>query len=203
MTALGALLISVFLPFTLMTRMPQEMATNMTLMHSFWTLPTPSVWPTLPPIKPTFTPTPTSIPQSTVTPTPTSIPTPTLQPTTIPTPLQSIRDYLMQEINNYRHSQGLSSVQTDSYTCNFAEIRAREIVNNFNHNGFTNRINSKTLPYPSYSLVVENLAMTGNFKDVIRMWINSPGHATNLKAKTSYGCTGNSGSYYTYEGWNP
>lgn len=92
----------------------------------------------------------------------------------------------MQKINDYRSSQGLSSVKTDKYTCDFAKIRAEEITHAFNHDGFRSRIDSHTLPYPTYHQVAENIAMTSDYKDVVTMWINSPGHAANMRLDTPY-----------------
>jgi uncharacterized protein YkwD len=109
----------------------------------------------------------------------------------------------MNGINDYRKSQGLGSVQTDSNTCNFADTRAKEITSGFNHNGFDQRAASKTLPYPSYHYVTENIAMTSNYKDVVNMWVNSPPHAANMRADTPYVCVSQSGNYFAYEGWRP
>lgn len=112
-------------------------------------------------------------------------------------------DFIMNAINNYRKSSGLPSVSTDLYTCNFANTRAQEISSNFNHDGFTNRMNSKTLPYPSYSYVTENLAMSSDYKNAVNMWINSSVHVANLRADTPYACVGINGNYYAYESWKP
>jgi uncharacterized protein YkwD len=155
------------------------------------------------------TPTPTSkpIPTPTLTPTPTKIPTPTPTPTKVPSPgtqslpTDSIQSYIMQKINDYRSSQGLSSVATDSNTCNFAKTRAQEITSNFNHDEFTNRINNHSLPYAAYHEITENIAMTSDYKEVVTMWINSPGHAENMRQNTPYVCVERSGNYYAYEGW--
>lgn len=159
-----------------------------------------------PRVKRTPTPTPTRKP----TPTPTATPTPTVKPTATPTPTQTqasgedeVQTYIMQKINDYRSSQGLSSVKTDSNTCDFAKTRAQEITSSFTHDGFTNRINNHTLPYPSYHEVTENIAMTSNYQEVVTMWINSPGHAENMRQDTPYVCVEKSGNYYAYEGWRP
>lgn len=129
---------------------------------------------------------------------------PTLTPTPIKSgPTSSLRDILMAEINSFRKLKSLNPVSTDSYTCNFANIRAKEISTDFNHNGFNNRINNHTLPYPSYHYIVENLAQTSNFSSVVNMWINSSGHAQNLLADVIYGCVGNFGNFFAYEGWKP
>jgi len=109
----------------------------------------------------------------------------------------------MQKINEYRSSQGLSAVSTDSNTCGFAKTRAQEISSSFNHDGFTNRINSHTLPYSSYHQVTENIAMTSNYQEVVTMWVNSPGHAENMRQDTPFVCVERNGDFYDYEGWRP
>jgi len=109
----------------------------------------------------------------------------------------------MQEINNYRRSQGLSEVKTDSYTCDFAAIRAQEISSAFNHDGFSNRLSSKTLPYPSYSVVIENLAKISDYQKVVTLWINSSGHAANMRKDTPFVCVAQNGNFFAYEGFKP
>lgn len=188
-----------------------------------FTIPSTPKAPTAPSIftlkkQPTVTPTPTVTPFPTATPTPTliltptKVPTPTKRPTLTPTkspqvttqPLSnSAGDYLLQKINDYRASQGLASVKTDSYTCGFAATRAEEISHSFNHDGFSSRINSHTLPYPSYHKVTENIAMTSDYKQVVTMWINSSGHAENMRQDTPNVCVVQFGNYYAYEGWRP
>lgn len=139
-----------------------------------------------------------------------SSPTPTPTKTKNPTPTQSqqqnsstVQQYIMNAINAYRSSKGLSAVQTDSYTCNFAKTRASEISKSFDHSGFQNRVNNSTIPYPSYHLITENIAMMSNYKDVVNMWIQSPGHAANMRKDTPYVCVEQYGNYYAYEGWRP
>lgn len=157
----------------------------------------------------TLTPTPTLTATITpaVSPRPSITPTSRLKPkvvlTSAPAPEVSVKDDMMNEINSYRKSQGLSIVTIDSNACNFAVTRVGEIVSNFNHDGFTNRLNSHTLPYPTYTSVTENIAMNSNYRNVVNEWINSSGHAANLRADTTYACIGQSGNYYAYEGWKP
>ena len=166
-------------------------------------------------IKPTATPTPKLTIQptlkpttkTTVTLTPKLTATPTVKPTTAPATtsvsLDSNQQYILDQINEYRASQGLSSVKPDKYSCGFAKIRSQEIVNNFNHDGFQNRANAKNLPYPSYHAVTENIAMTSDYKQVVTMWKNSAGHAANMRADTPYVCVAYTRNYYAYEGWKP
>lgn len=133
-------------------------------------------------------------------------PAPTPQPPQNPTPqivADNVKSFLMTAINDYRKSQGLSEVKTDSNTCDFAKTRAREISQNFNHDGFNNRIQNHTLPYPSYHTITENIAMNPNYKNVVAGWISSAGHAANMRADTPFVCVENAENYYVYEGWKP
>lgn len=179
---------------------------NIFLRTSFQVPTPPSSAITIPqrPALPTPLPIVVPSPVFTVTPSPKVSPKP--KPTATPTLAAqqfSLQDPLMNAINNYRTSKGLTAVKTDSYTCNFANIRAQEISTSFNHDGFNSRISSKTLPYPSYHMVVENLAMTISLGNVVNMWINSPVHEANLRADVTFGCVGTYGNYYAYEGWKP
>jgi uncharacterized protein YkwD len=152
------------------------------------------------PTQKALTPTPTKRP---VTPTPTKAQS-TITPATIqPAPANDVTAFIMKEINDYRASQGLGSVQTSTETCNFAKTRAQEISTNFSHDGFTQRRDSKTLPYASWTAITENIAMTSNYKDVVTMWKNSAGHATNMRANTPYVCVMQHGNYFAYEGMKP
>ncbi len=110
---------------------------------------------------------------------------------------------LLSQVNAYRATKGLSPVSPETHTCAFANTRASEITSAFNHDGFSSRVNSKNLPYPSYSEIAENIAMSSNPADVVQAWIDSPGHNENMLKNTPYACIGNSGDYYAYESWRP
>lgn len=170
--------------------------------------PTPTLKPTATPtptirLKPTNTPTPTPKPTATPTLKPTAIatPTPTVTPTS-PSTTQSIPDYLLSQINDYRKLNGLSTVTSNDDTCSFAAVRAQEISTAFSHDGFNNRVSSHTMPY-TYHEVTENIAMNSNYKNVVTSWINSPGHAENMRKDTPYVCVAKNGNYYAYEGLRP
>lgn len=162
-------------------------------------------------IKPTITPTPTFAEIKIITRSSakliedadtlrTEIPNANLKPKS-----SSPTDYILEKVNDYRLSQGLPRAYPNSETCAFAQIRAQEIssAQSFNHDGFTSRLNAKTLPYPSYSQVTENIAYNTDYKDVVNKWIQSPGHADNMQKGTMFVCIGNYGDYYAYEGWRP
>lgn len=110
---------------------------------------------------------------------------------------------LLQQVNNFRASKGLGPIQSDPYTCAFANTRAGEITSAFNHDGFSGRVNSKTLPYPSYSEIAENIAMNSDKNAVIQGWIDSPGHNENMRKDVPYGCVVGSGNFYVFEAWKP
>lgn len=168
--------------------------------------PTPVITNPVLPLSPTvtLTPSPTQVltPTLTLTPSPTSTPSPTPQ-AILGTQDDAVKNYIMEGINAYRKTFGLAEVKTDSYTCDFAKVRAREISTSFNHTGFRDRINSSTLPYPSYSQITENIAMNSNYRNVVPSWIASSGHAENIRKDTPFVCVEKYGNYYAYEGWKP
>ncbi|HMS22373.1 MAG TPA: CAP domain-containing protein [Candidatus Levybacteria bacterium] len=157
----------------------------------------------------------TSTPTKTDTPTPISAPIispPTQTPvkiqvlTVVVTPVkeapqqQSMSEYLLEQVNDYRKANGLFVVSSTPETCSFAQIRAGEITTNFTHEGFTNRIANHTLPYTTYSIVTENIAFNSNPMEVIPQWINSAMHAENMRKNTQFACIGISGNYFVFEG---
>lgn len=119
------------------------------------------------------------------------------------TPHSGVDSFLLQEVNNFRKANGLSEVQTNDATCSFARLRASEIASGFNHDGFTNRIAGKQLPYSSYTNITENIAENSDYKAVVNDWANSPGHAANMKADTPFVCVAQNGNYFAYEGLRP
>lgn len=159
--------------------------------------PTPTITPT-----PTATPTPTPIKKPLPTPTSTPTPKPLIQATqNASVSLSSQEQAMIDGINAYRSSLGLPSVKPDKTTCDFAQTRAHELTSNFSHDGFTSRINNHTLPYPSYTEITENIAQTQDPTQVVTMWINSPGHAENMRRDTPFVCVKGESGNYAYEGW--
>lgn len=148
------------------------------------------------------TPSPTEIPQiRTITESPVSQPLPTLiiftQPTKIPVSYLGGEQALLNQVNNYRRSLGLSDVKADPNTCSFAEKRAQEISANFSHDGF------KNYPYPTYSRVSENIAQNSDYNNVIQSWIDSSSHSEILRQDILFACIQRFNEYYVYEGWKP
>jgi uncharacterized protein YkwD len=131
------------------------------------------------------------------------IPTQAPQAPVIPpqnTQLSQVSSYILNGVNAYRSSLGLSPVTSTSETCNFAQTRAQEISNSFNHTGFYNRVNSHTLPYAQWSHATENIAQAPDYKEVVTLWENSPEHAANMRDNTPFVCIMQYQSYYAYEG---
>ncbi|HCS78895.1 TPA: hypothetical protein DIV55_04075 [Patescibacteria group bacterium] len=150
----------------------------------------------------------TKIRKQRASPLPSATPTPRpkddqpLAETPKPSPVQNENSILFQ-VNQYRKKYGLSAVIENATVCAFARLRLGEVTQQFNHDGFQDRIKSSTLPYPGYERVTENLAKTVDYKNVVGLWSNSSGHAANMREDTPYACIASSGEYYVYEGWKP
>lgn len=142
-----------------------------------------------------------------VTASPTFVPTspiPTgLPPRKLPVFFPSANMGLLKQVNDFRKIKGLSAVTSTPLLCRFAATRAYEISKQFSHEGFQQRISQHTLPFTSYTLLVENLAWNTNTEQVVSSWIHSPAHAANFLAQTPFGCIGIFGIYAAYEGWKP
>lgn len=123
-----------------------------------------------------------------------------ISPTLPPIP----KDYsYLSAINLYRNGKGLPSLSSEPHTCSFAYQRAQEVASSFSHAGFEQRMASNTFEYPSYSRVVENIALAPPGLDPVFMWIGSETHEENLRAGVQYGCIGQYGNYIVFEGWSP
>ncbi|MBI2621655.1 MAG: hypothetical protein HYW63_03380 [Candidatus Levybacteria bacterium] len=110
---------------------------------------------------------------------------------------------LLQQINSFRAGKGLPPLAANSETCFFAKTRVFEIMSNFSHDEFRQRIDSKTLPYPSWSEVAENIAMNSDPDKVVPGWITSSGHNENLSKDVPYGCVVSNGNHFVFEAWKP
>ncbi len=108
-------------------------------------------------------------------------------------------DIILAEVNRFRQENGLPPVKSDPQTCEFASLRAREASEKFSHDGFYQRVKNKTMPYPAYKRVTENLAKTKR-QNAVKLWTKSPTHAANMLKKTSRVCVQKYGHYYAYEG---
>ncbi len=118
-------------------------------------------------------------------------------------PPNKITAYIIKQVNSYRSSLGLSLVHTSEETCAFSAIRAKEIAFDFSHQGFERRKKSRDLPYTSWHVITENIAMTSDYTQVEKMWENSSGHARNMREDTPYVCVMQYGDYFAYVGLKP
>lgn len=125
------------------------------------------------------------------------------EPSLIPSQTPGVTSAVLTAVNSYRKSFNLSPLITDPITCNFAKIRAQEIATSFTHDGFTNRVQTNTLPYPTYQDIGENIAMNSDPNQIISIWASSSNHAANMKKDVVYGCVQNNGNYYVLENWKP
>ena len=114
--------------------------------------------------------------------------------------LSHISSFLLQEVNKYRASLGLSPVQPSMQTCAFAKIRAKEITTDFSHDAFYARVHNHSIPYTTWARATENIAEAPTYKEIVTLWKNSPEHAANMRDNTPYVCIMQSGNYYAYEG---
>ncbi len=106
------------------------------------------------------------------------------------------KTYFLRTINNFRVANGKSPVQTDSYTCELARQRAKEIASSFSHTGFFDRANKETLPYPAFQKATENLAQIYDYLDVVNRWIASTTPAQVLLSNTTFALVESNSNYY-------
>jgi uncharacterized protein YkwD len=136
----------------------------------------------------------TTVPPSPVIPTP---------PPQQPVQISAVTAYLINGVNAYRANYGLPPVQASLQTCAFAVVRAQEITQNFNHDGFYDRVDNHTIPYSEWTHATENIAEAPDYHEVVNLWANSPPHAANMRDSTPYVCIVQNGNYFAYEGMRP
>jgi len=88
---------------------------------------------------------------------------------------------LYQAFNQYRRAHDLQPVLWDDTLCPLAEIRVREILTEWNHNGYLAKTNAFFERHPTYVVAGENLAR--NYRttaEVMDAWDQSPTHQANL-----------------------
>jgi uncharacterized protein YkwD len=128
---------------------------------------------------------------------------PTIPPSEQNPPLSETTSYILNGVNEYRASLGLTPVKASTETCAFATLRAQEITTNFSHDAFYSRVNGHTVPYSHWTRATENIAEAPDYKEVVTLWKNSPPHAANMRDNTPYVCIIQNGSYYAFEGMRP
>lgn len=98
---------------------------------------------------------------------------------------------LWQLINNYRQSQNLPVLKIDEGLCQLANLRAKEISNDWSHNGFY-RLELRSNSYcPTCTNMGENLVKElSTPKLTMQGWLNSFSHKQILDYPYNIGCLG-------------
>src|SRR6478609_732831 len=119
---------------------------------------------------------------------------------TLSTPMD---ESILRYINDYRRSKGLSSLQPLDVATQQAYLHSKNMATGktgFGHTGFEKRVQviQKTLGVSYISASAENVA-NGQLsaKEVVKGWLNSPGHKRNIEG--NYTLTG-IGNYKDREG---
>lgn len=120
--------------------------------------------------------------------------TPEPESTPVPTPettvdVQALIDGVVELANEERAKEGLPALQTDEKLSNAAQIRAGEMIDLFSHtrpNGDEFHSVLKEVKVDlAYTYAGENIAAGATTPEaVMSMWMNSPGHRSNILNKT-------------------
>jgi len=164
---------------------------------------------------PTFTPTPTiiivtsspkivekkeEVSQSAASNLNTTISSPSPSPNTVVTNVSQGNGGLLNAVNRFRSTNGISSLSSSGALCQIVEKRLGELIANGsldNHAGFDPYFKGQTefksmgenLHWATYSETAAEVVENG--------WAKSPGHLVNmLDSKWQYGCGGQAGSYF-------
>ena len=101
-----------------------------------------------------------------------------------PAHLEVITNWLFDSVNHYRVSVGKPRLELDSTLCEFASLRAGQIVNNFSHAGFAGN------PYRQYYYEMGE-ALARDYQDrevIVESWVASPLHEEILAGNYNVGC---------------
>jgi uncharacterized protein YkwD len=111
----------------------------------------------------------------------------------------ALEQSVFNKINNYRASQGLAKLTSNSAIDNKARIHSKDMANRkvpFGHTGFSQRVKAVGIPYSSAG---ENVAYNQGYSDsvttAVQGWLKSPGHLANIRGnfqKTGIGVASNS-----------
>lgn len=97
-------------------------------------------------------------------------------------------DELNVAVNNYRVSHGLNALSIDATLCAIAGERAREISQNFSHDGFEAAVERHDLQKSAGENIASGPLTAVQF--VEWSWDKSPGHKANMLADWAEGCGG-------------
>lgn len=97
-------------------------------------------------------------------------------------------DELNSALNNYRVSHGLNSLKIDGTLCAIAGDRAREVSQNFSHEGFEAATERHNLQKSAGENIASGPLTAVQF--VEWSWDKSPGHKANMLVDWDVGCGG-------------
>ena len=97
-------------------------------------------------------------------------------------------DELNVALNNYRVSHGLNALTIDDTLCSIAKERAREISQNFSHDGFEAAVERHNLQKSAGENIASGPLTAVQF--VEWSWDKSPGHKANMLSDWNEGCGG-------------
>lgn len=102
---------------------------------------------------------------------------------------------LLEEVQSWRHAQGLPAYQTDFYLCGIADLRVSQIQNDFSHDQF--RANALEWTNNSrFETISENLVRSFNTEqEAMNAWITSTSHLATLSDNYTNTCVRCEGTY--------
>jgi uncharacterized protein YkwD len=134
---------------------------------------------------------PSRIPVVELRPTAPVVPLPSaIEPTMERVTQASSSDQLLDAVNAYRKERSKDSLITNGNLCKFARERSEEIVDDFSHNGFEQKVKDNSLDYLDYSSIAENIWQGKPFEidRVIDGWDGSRAHKETMLDNWKYGC---------------
>lgn len=128
-------------------------------------------------------PSPTSSPN-------TSTPSPSIFPAELPSPTSSpTASTLLNEINTFRASHGLSPLSSTPSLCQVASQRANQASLDFSHQQFYDLLNQGAFNHLNFNLLGENLYQgPADDSAIVLSWSQSDPHLTNLMGDWTSGC---------------
>lgn len=104
----------------------------------------------------------------------------------------SIENAILVHINAYRQQHGLSALKMDSNMVREARQHSKDMATHkigFGHQYFANRVKTLHAQVKNSNAGAENVAYNyKNAADVVKNWVRSPGHKTNIEGH--YNLTG-------------
>jgi len=107
-------------------------------------------------------------------------------------PGRNIEQDILYYVNQYRESKGLPALEMNDIISEQAEMHSRNMAKKavpFSHDGFESRIQKITTQLGQFKSSAENVAYGElSAKEVVDIWLKSPGHRKNIEG--NYAITG-------------